>query len=123
MLFDSSANPGRPTNAFEAERMSRDFVEFYHHAAPFSAERLLELWQSCRTGRATEQSCRVRAEGVLAEARGDKDFDQLFDMQTDPDELVNLIEDPAHAAALAEMRAALADWMTRTGDIIEPHFT
>ena len=51
-----------------------------------------------------------------------EDFDQLFDMREDPDELVNLIDDPAHAAALAELRTALADWMTRTDDIIEPNF-
>jgi len=52
-----------------------------------------------------------------------EDFDQLFDLEEDPHELVNLADDPAHAAALAEMRTALAEWMTRTGDIIEPNFT
>jgi len=51
-----------------------------------------------------------------------QDFDQLFDLQTDPDELVNLIDDPTHAPALSEHRAALAAWMHRTDDFIQPIF-
>ena len=49
-----------------------------------------------------------------------QDFDQLFDLQDDPCELVNLAEDPAHADALAEHRAALTEWMDRTDDFIRP---
>ncbi|MCD6361974.1 MAG: hypothetical protein J7M38_14045, partial [Armatimonadetes bacterium] len=51
-----------------------------------------------------------------------EDFDQLFDLQEDPHELVNLAHDPEHAGVLAEHRAALAEWMAHTGDFIEPHF-
>ncbi len=36
---------------------------------------------------------------------------ELFDLENDPQELVNLAEDPAHAKRVAEMQ----------GDLIEPH--
>jgi choline-sulfatase len=36
------------------------------------------------------------------------DPDQLFDLQADPHERVNLAADPAHAAVLADLRAAIA---------------
>lgn len=40
----------------------------------------------------------------------------LFQVADDPNCLTNLAESPEHAAALAELRAALDDWMLETGD-------
>lgn len=40
----------------------------------------------------------------------------LFDTQTDPNELTNLVNDPAHAATLERMRSAMADYRARVSD-------
>lgn len=42
--------------------------------------------------------------------------EELYDLRTDPAERVNRAEDPACAAARAEMRARLQAWMERTDD-------
>jgi len=47
-----------------------------------------------------------------------EDRDQLFDYVSDPGELEDLVEDPAHADVVSEMRAALSAWMRDTGDFI-----
>ncbi|MEN9576594.1 MAG: hypothetical protein RL514_4449 [Verrucomicrobiota bacterium] len=44
------------------------------------------------------------------------DRTQLFDLQADPHELSNLALQPMHAATVAELTAALAQEMTRSGD-------
>jgi len=41
--------------------------------------------------------------------------EELYDLRADPWEKHNLVNDPAAADALREMRARLADWMRRTG--------
>jgi len=46
------------------------------------------------------------------------DRDQLFDLQRDPDELVNRADDPACGAVVSELRQALRQWMAETGDFI-----
>ena len=50
---------------------------------------------------------------IMAETRPREEF---YDLAADPHELRNLAADPARAAALAEYRAALEDWMRRTDD-------
>jgi arylsulfatase A-like enzyme len=44
--------------------------------------------------------------------------EELYDLQTDPHEIRNLVDssDPAHRDALARLRAALDTWMIETGD-------
>jgi len=42
--------------------------------------------------------------------------EELYDIQNDPDCLVNLIDAPAHQQELAKLRKALEAWMVRTGD-------
>lgn len=44
---------------------------------------------------------------------------ELYDVRTDPHEVVNLADDPAHAATLARMQAALASWMAERPDLSE----
>src|SRR5690606_67724 len=41
---------------------------------------------------------------------------ELFDLQTDPVELVGLADDPAHAGTAAELTGLLARWMIRVAD-------
>ena len=43
--------------------------------------------------------------------------EELYDTRADPHEVANLAGDPAHAATLARLRAALDDWLERTGDL------
>lgn len=64
---------------------------------------------------------RLHAEGKLAPEQAlimaeTRPREELYDLLADPRELRNLAADPAHAAALAEHRAALDDWIKRTGD-------
>ena len=44
--------------------------------------------------------------------------EELYDLKTDPHEIRNLFtsDDPAHAAALVRLRAALDTWIVETGD-------
>lgn len=44
-----------------------------------------------------------------------RDLDELYDRVNDPGEMKNLAADPGHAATVAEMRAALTQWLEETG--------
>ncbi len=44
------------------------------------------------------------------------DLDELYDLQRDPYELANLVDDPAGADVSADLRRRLADWQRQTGD-------
>lgn len=46
-----------------------------------------------------------------------KPVEDLFDLQTDPDEVHNLADSPQHQEKLAEMRAATRQWMGSTRDL------
>jgi N-sulfoglucosamine sulfohydrolase len=43
--------------------------------------------------------------------------EELYDLEADPDETVNLATDPRFAGSLGELRRALADWGRETGDV------
>jgi spermidine synthase len=65
-LFHASPVPQGETVALdEAERASHHFVRSYHHAAPFRADALLQIWSGCRDAQATEASCREQAKRRL----------------------------------------------------------
>jgi len=49
-------------------------------------------------------------------------FEELYDLKTDPNETTNLVDDPAHRAALDKLRKALAGWMNETGDFMRGAF-
>ena len=42
--------------------------------------------------------------------------EELYDLENDPNELTNLISDPAYYKTVSEMRTKLNDWMERTND-------
>lgn len=46
-----------------------------------------------------------------------KPTEELYDLESDSDEIRNLADDPAHSAALHELRAALRDWQLEIGDL------
>ncbi len=45
-----------------------------------------------------------------------REAEELYDLEADPDEVVNRADDPASAATLARMREALAVWQARDAD-------
>ena len=63
---------------------------------------------------------RMFADGTFTAAQalpyGRRPAEELYDLASDPHELVNLVEDPAHRAPLDEMRGALTGWIEATGD-------
>jgi len=63
---------------------------------------------------------RLAEEGRLTPAQaapyGQRVAEELYDLENDPDEVVNLAGDPAYADVLKEMREALADWIEDTDD-------
>jgi hypothetical protein len=48
--------------------------------------------------------------------RETRPVEELYDLQSDPYELKNLADDPAHQGVLKELRRELDGWLTRTGD-------
>lgn len=46
----------------------------------------------------------------------ERPLEELYDLQADPHEIRNLARDPSERETLTEMRAALEQWMVRTGD-------
>jgi hypothetical protein len=59
----------------------------------------------------TDSAIKARSDFYLARSP-----EELYDLTADPDCLHNLAGDPAFADVLADKRAALATWMTQTGD-------
>jgi hypothetical protein len=43
-------------------------------------------------------------------------FDELYDLEADPGEIVNRIDDPAMAQTLRRLRRRLVEWMQETDD-------
>lgn len=41
---------------------------------------------------------------------------ELYDLEKDPDEVVNLANDPAHIKVVADLSAQLKEFQQRTGD-------
>jgi N-acetylglucosamine-6-sulfatase len=51
------------------------------------------------------------------------DIDELYDLESDPFELTNLVASSAHAAVLAELQGALVQQLAETGYPSEVAFT
>jgi N-sulfoglucosamine sulfohydrolase len=49
--------------------------------------------------------------------------EELYDLKADPDEVVNLADDPAHLTVLANLRTQLDAWRTATHDPWQPGVT
>jgi N-acetylglucosamine-6-sulfatase len=48
------------------------------------------------------------------------DIDELYDLQEDPEEMHNLIGDPAHQERIEELNVRLFDWLESTGGMLIP---
>jgi arylsulfatase A-like enzyme len=51
------------------------------------------------------------------------EMDELYDLQTDPGELQNLIDDPARKEEIMRLKKALWDWMKEIGDPLANFWT
>jgi len=72
------------------------------HASP--------TWQEVLASRGTKLGVRT------VEAYVHRPREELYHLPTDPDEVKNLVGDPAHQKALEAFRAQLKDWQVRTKD-------
>src|SRR4051812_8709662 len=66
---------------------------------------------------------RLRDSGTLTSAQracfvSPRPAEEFYDLDADPDELVNLAAEPRFAGVLGAMRLALSDWMRKMGDIM-----
>lgn len=111
----------RMDEAFDRVRIARDhryhYVRNFYPQLPY-AQRIaymekLPTMQELRRLRATGELKGSAA--VFMQDR--KAEEELYDAQADPDCVHNLAVDPAHAADLARMRAALEQWIERMGDL------
>ncbi len=64
---------------------------------------------------------KLRDEGKLNDTqmlwfRKTKPAEELCDTQTDPNEFVNLVDNPAYKAKLAELRGQMDNWLKKVGD-------
>ena len=57
-----------------------------------------------------------RYSGFYRQAFARRSGEELYDLPSDPGEMTNLADDPAHRLVLAALRDELAAWMKRTGD-------
>ena len=63
-MFGSTApeiTSEQPLSLAEAKQATELFIRYYHHAAPFEGNRLLDLWSRCRDVTPSAQECRVRS--------------------------------------------------------------
>jgi arylsulfatase A-like enzyme len=66
---------------------------------------------------------RLRDEGKLTPAQRScfvhpRPVEELYDLEADPHELVNLAEEPGHAGILGDLRKAMSDWTRETVDVM-----
>ena len=47
------------------------------------------------------------------------DLDELYDLESDPAEMNNLIDDPGRADVVADMKARLLGWNDTTNDMFQ----
>lgn len=116
-----SAARDRMDERYELIRAVRDdrykYIRNYEPHVPYD-DRLTypESWPIMQELR------RVKAEGGLPPAgelmfRQVKPLEELYDTESDPFELNNLAEDPAHAETLARLRKPLENWLMHAKDL------
>lgn len=72
-------------------------------------------------GETYQEMVKLQSQGKLAATQQQcfvvpRPAEELYDLQSDPHELRNLIDDPQHAAVRDELRAKLSAWKQQTGD-------
>ncbi|MFH1266400.1 MAG: sulfatase, partial [Planctomycetota bacterium] len=105
----------------DMNRTVRDRRHKYHRN--YFPSRPFAPWLDYMEKLATMQEWRrLKAEGKLSGVqaffmRETKPVEELYDIQADPNEQVNLADSPDHQEALARMRTAHFDWVRQTLDL------
>jgi arylsulfatase A-like enzyme len=94
--------------------------ERYHYIRNFMTDRPL-MQNNYRSGLPISQKIEAMyGAGELTPGQalpyGERPAEELYDMENDPDQVVNLAGSAAHRAVLDEMREVLAGWIAETGD-------
>lgn len=107
-LFSEEFQPGRRVTLEEARLATEHFVTYYHHAAPFSADALLEIWSRCADLSPSEADCR-RVSGRRA-AHLDEGAEAAFEAC-----MSRMGVGPACRAGLVEARALVEVGLSADG--------
>ena len=111
----------RMDERYDMSRTVRDHRYKYHRN--YFPSRPFAPWLDYMEKLATMREWRrLAAEGKLSGAgaffmQATKPVEELYDIQADPHEQVNLADRPEHQEALKRMRAAHFDWVRRTRDL------
>ena len=99
-------------------------TERYKYIRNYLDQRPLLQPNAYKDGKAITQRLRaLHADGSLSALQErllfspTRPVEELYDLETDPHELANLADDPAHRSTLKDMRSRLARWEKETGDI------
>jgi uncharacterized sulfatase len=108
-------------NADDRIRSARDsryeYIRNYHPELPYSQPMpYAEAGNTMKAWRALAEAGRLEGASALFFAAV-KPPQELYDTQTDPDEVNNLAGDPRYAAIMARLSDALDRWMKQTGDL------
>ena len=108
-------------NAFERIRSVRDtrfhYIRNYHPEIPYSQKiPYAELGPTLQTWRQLAEGGGLTGPPSLFFAPR-KPAEELYDTRTDPDEVRNLVGDPAARGALDSLRKALDQWVADTRDL------
>lgn len=117
-IFAARDRMDESTDRMRAVRTSQwKYIRNYFPAIPYMQrnaykERQYPTWNLvkdlARAGQLTPEAALFAADR--------KPVEELFDLSTDPHEVKNLAENPAHAAKLRELRALIDRWVVESGD-------
>ncbi len=110
---------GEPVERREQILSMKDLHEIYDPMRTIRTERhkyIRNLHPGPRLILSTDLDLSPTRAGMGVDYRLPRDHEELYDVQADPDELINLAADPAHADLLASLRTQLADQLTHLGD-------
>ncbi|MEM7129862.1 MAG: sulfatase [Chloroflexota bacterium] len=104
------------------------YIRNYHPDRPYAQylfyAETMSTWHELRTLRKDEMTQRAMGEvpNKLTPAQrhfleSTKPVEELYDLQADPHEIQNLVDDPAHSDRLNRLRHALDDWQNHYGDL------
>lgn len=100
---------------FHPDRPALLHTDYPDRLATWAQLRRLASDEADQLGRGEPRSLLTELQRTLV--AGSKPVEELYDVVADPHETRNLANDPAHAAVLERLRAALQDWQDRYGDL------
>jgi N-sulfoglucosamine sulfohydrolase len=117
-IFAARDRAGLAIDRMRAVRSDRyKYIRNYLYGIPYMQvnpykERVYPVWNLLKD---LAKEDRLSPAAALFTA-GRKPAEELYDLQTDPHEVNNLAQNPAHIVVLRQMREALETWIERYGD-------